>query len=100
VRAHSEDLRVEVRDDALVAAVVADYRTAPIDQRTKGLLAYAEKLTHTPDQVCADDVKCLRQLGWEDRAILDTVQVIAYFNSINRIAQGLGISPEPERQQG
>jgi len=31
-----------------------------------------------------------------DRDILDTVEVIAYFNYINRVADALGIDPEPE----
>jgi alkylhydroperoxidase family enzyme len=38
----------------------------------------------------------LRKLGWDDRAILDAVQVIAYFNYINRIASALGADPEPQ----
>jgi hypothetical protein len=31
-----------------------------------------------------------------DRDILDAVEVIAYFNYINRVADALGIEPEPE----
>ena len=42
------------------------------------------------------DVETLRRHGLGDRDILDTVEVIAYFNYINRIADALGIDPEPE----
>jgi alkylhydroperoxidase family enzyme len=42
------------------------------------------------------DVETLRQHGLSDRDILDAVEVIAYFNCINRIADALGIEPEPE----
>lgn len=38
----------------------------------------------------------LRAHGFEDAAIHDAIQVIAYFNYINRIAEGVGIGPEPE----
>jgi uncharacterized protein YciW len=38
----------------------------------------------------------LRQHGLSDRDILDAVEVIAYFNYINRVADALGIDPEPE----
>ena len=38
----------------------------------------------------------LRAHGWDDAAIHDAIQVIAYFNYINRIAEGVGIGPEPE----
>jgi hypothetical protein len=33
-------------------------------------------------------------VGWNDRAIHDAAQVVAYFNYINRVADGLGIDPE------
>ena len=38
----------------------------------------------------------LRKHGLSDRDILDAVEVIAYFNYINRVADALGIDPEPE----
>lgn len=40
------------------------------------------------------DVKRLREVGLSDRAIHDATQVIAYFNYINRIADGLGVDLE------
>ncbi|MEZ4867974.1 MAG: hypothetical protein R3C14_41990 [Caldilineaceae bacterium] len=36
----------------------------------------------------------LRRHGFNDRAIHDATQVIAYFNYINRIADTLGVAPE------
>jgi alkylhydroperoxidase family enzyme len=38
----------------------------------------------------------LREHGLDDAAIHDAIQVIAYFNYINRIAEGVGTEPEPE----
>ncbi len=40
----------------------------------------------------------LRSHGLSDRDILDAVEVISYFNYINRIADALGIDPEPEME--
>ena len=42
-----------------------------------------------------DDVRTLRRHGFADRAVHDAAQVAAYFNYINRVADGLGIEPEP-----
>lgn len=41
------------------------------------------------------DVKRLRDLGLSDRAISDATQVIAFFNYINRVGDGLGVDLEP-----
>ncbi len=43
-----------------------------------------------------DAIDGLRRHGWTDPAIHDAIQVIAYFNYINRIAEGVGIPGEPE----
>lgn len=59
------------------------------------LCAWAEKLTLTPTQMKKADVESLRQIGWSDLEIHDAAQAIAYFNYINRIADGLGVDPEP-----
>ncbi len=40
------------------------------------------------------DVERLRAVGLNDRAIHDATQVIAYFNYINRVADGLGVDLE------
>jgi alkylhydroperoxidase family enzyme len=46
------------------------------------------------------DVEALRKHGWDDAAINDAIQVIAYFNYINRVADAVGIEDEPEWSPG
>lgn len=57
---------------------------------------YAVKLTRTPASLTEQDIEHLRHLGWTDQAIHDAAQVTAYFNYINRLADGLGVDLEPE----
>ncbi len=95
MRAHLHDLRAEVADDTLVDRIADDWRQAPLDEPTAALLAYAEKLTREPARCGPDDVAALREAGWDDRAVTDATQVVAYFNYINRIAEGLGVDLEP-----
>jgi len=52
------------------------------------------KVTRTPASVRGRDLETLRKHAFTDRDILDAVQVISYFNYINRIADALGIEPE------
>ena len=42
------------------------------------------------------DADELRHHGWDDAAIHDAIQVISYFNYINRVAEGVGVEDEPE----
>jgi len=51
-------------------------------------------MTRAPSECGAGDVAALRAAGFDDRAIHDAVQVIAYFNYINRVADALGTDPE------
>jgi len=60
------------------------------------LLAYAGKLTQAPASCRAADVDALRAAGANDLEIHAAVQVAAYFNYINRIADALGVDPEPD----
>jgi uncharacterized peroxidase-related enzyme len=71
-----------------------DWRSAGLDDATMALLLFAELLTDGCAAVGADDVASLRARGFDDRAISSCVQVVAYFNYINRIAEGLGVAPE------
>jgi uncharacterized peroxidase-related enzyme len=65
----------------------------------RGLCDFAVKLTRAPADVGRGDVDALRDQGWTDTDIHDAIQVIAYFNYINRIAEGIGIDPEPEWEE-
>jgi len=54
------------------------------------------RLTRGPGCIRRRDLENLRKHGLADRDILDAVEVISYFNYINRVADALGIDPEPE----
>ncbi len=58
------------------------------------MLDFAHKLTLKPQTMQKADVEALRRAGFEDPAILDVVQVAAYFAFVNRLADGLGVELE------
>jgi alkylhydroperoxidase family enzyme len=60
------------------------------------LLDYARKVTLEAHACREDDVRALRAAGASDEEIHATVQVAAYFNYINRVADALGVDLEPE----
>lgn len=62
----------------------------------QALCAFAEKLTLTPDAMLKDDIKQLEDLGFTQTAVHDAVQVIGYFNYINRVAEALNVDLEDD----
>ncbi|MCY4494941.1 MAG: peroxidase-related enzyme [Acidimicrobiaceae bacterium] len=91
---HRRGLRRLIKDDELVAAVEHDWRTAPLSPKRSAMLDFAVKLTETPAATSDTDVDALRQAGFNDRDILDIVEVVAYYAYANRIADGLGLQTE------
>ena len=80
----------------MVAGIKSDYTQADLTCQDRALCDFAVKLTRSPGAMEVGDVDRLRSEGLDDRAIHDAVQVISYFNYINRIADGLEVDLEPE----
>jgi uncharacterized peroxidase-related enzyme len=76
--------------------VAHDYRQADLEPRLRTLCDFAVKVTYEPAAVGQKDIDGLRSHGWSDPAIHDAIQVISYFNYINRVADAVGIEDEPE----
>lgn len=71
-------------------AVIADWRTAPLDAKLRTTLGFLEKLTLHPNEVRPADVAPLRAAGLSDDAIEDAINVCALFNIYDRLADSFG----------
>jgi uncharacterized peroxidase-related enzyme len=91
VRRHAASLRELTNDAALAVSIESDYEQAAVDSRTMLILRFAEKLTGRPESMSEEDVETLREAGMTDEEVLDLVQLVSYFNYINRIATALGV---------
>jgi alkylhydroperoxidase family enzyme len=78
-----------VLGDELIAAVLADHRTAPIDERLRAMLDYLLVVTRTPDQVGGAALAAARAAGLDAAAILDATHVAMLFAIITRVADAL-----------
>jgi len=112
VQAHANDLRAEVQEqwntlsatplpdeaglDAFVHQIVEDWRAAPLSNAVHAVAEYAEQVTRAPGACTEEGIRRLHDAGWCDTSIHDAVQVVAYFNYINRVAEGLGVEPQKE----
>ena len=88
---HAEFLRRATSDDGLAEAIRRDFRTAPIDDRDRAMLEYAEQITRDATGVTDDHHARLRAAGFDDRGILQITLIAAWFNYINRVADALGV---------
>jgi len=78
-----------LKNDTVVEAVLADWRTAPIDQKLRATLGFLEKLTLKPAEVRPADVAPLRAAGVSDAAIEDAIHACVLFNIYDRMADSL-----------
>lgn len=70
--------------------VLADYRTAPIDEKVRAMLGLLEIFTLRPDELTAADVRVVLATGVSREAIRDAFYVAFLFNTYDRLADTLG----------
>lgn len=88
-------LEDDVKSDAIKACIdLRDLKTAPLDDRQKIAMEYAQQLTLAPGTMCRAIVKRLQAAGYSDGEVLEINQVAAYFNYANRTVLGLGCAIE------
>lgn len=73
-----------------------DYRNFDVEPAVRALLDFAVALTRDPNGQGEAGIAALRSAGWSDEAILEAVEIIGFFNYYNRMADALGVEPEPE----
>lgn len=73
-----------------MAPVLADYRTAPIDEKLRAMLGLLETFTLRPDEMTAEDVRAVLATGVSREAIRDAFYVAFLFNTYDRLADTLG----------
>ncbi len=88
---HRAGLERLVPQRPALAEALAGGETGDLGPRETALVVFATKLTVSPARMSEADVAELRAAGLDDRAILDLVQVVGYFNYVNRIVTGLGV---------
>lgn len=79
-------------DPSVVESIrTGDLENAAIDEPTKALLKYCGVVTKHSYKATPEDVENLRQLGWSDEQIAETVYVAALFAFFNRVADAFGL---------
>ena len=101
VKHHAEAVQHFWKDEAKVNQLIADYTQVDLSEEDRLFCDLAKQLTEQPSETDQERfLQPLKELGIDDRAILDATLVIAYFNFVNRIVLGLGVDLEAGEGSG
>jgi len=94
--AHGAAVRQLSGDPMLGEMLVMNYRVAPLDDRQRGMLDFAAKMTTASATIEESDRQALRDVGFTDRDIWDIANVAGFFNMTNRVASATAMRPNEE----
>ena len=75
----------------MALAIRQDYTAADLNTQDRVMLDYVAQLTKDATRLVPKDIQRLRQVGFDDHAILQINLIASWFNYINRVADGLGV---------
>ncbi|MFT4726902.1 MAG: putative peroxidase-related enzyme [Granulosicoccus sp.] len=85
------------RADDIEQALHADTPATVFSGKELALMQYARKLTLAPGDMSQADVDSLKSQGLDDGEILEANQIIGYFNYVNRLLNGLGVTTDGDK---
>lgn len=93
---HAEGLRKNLADEErfqeIYTAIKANNLLSVLDDKLQAGVGYAQLLTQNHTAITASYIQSLRDAGFDDGEILEVNQVVCYFNYVNRMVVGLGVS--------
>lgn len=88
------------KDNDDLRDVISGRRFDGLPTRQARMLRYAVRLTNQPDKIKEKDIEELRGVGFSDREILEINLISAFFNMVDRVALGLGVTFQDEELSG
>jgi uncharacterized peroxidase-related enzyme len=88
-KTHAGVATLAYQDEAKVSAVLADLKTAPIEEPLRATLRMLRKLTHN-HAVDADDMRAVLAAGVSREQIEDALAVCFTFNTVDRLSRTFG----------
>ncbi len=100
VNHHVEALKRFIDDEETLTMLAKADGLETLEPRLSNIVRHAEKLTNAPVAMTESDLGELRAVGLSDSDILDLTLIVAYFNFVNRIALGLGVTYSADEMSG
>jgi uncharacterized peroxidase-related enzyme len=96
VQTHAAALRKHGMDGKLVDALTVSWHRAALAPRQRALAEFSWKLTARPAEADESYIGGLRAAGLKEEEILEAAQIVAIYNSNNRLNNVLGVRPNDE----
>lgn len=94
---HGEAVNHYWKAPAQLKQLMQDYTKLPLSDQDRLLCDLSQELSLHPDSAKTGEIiENLKRTGLADRAILDAVLVVSYFNFVNRIVLGLDLDLEAD----
>lgn len=100
ILSHAAALKKHGMDRHLVDTLALAWRRAALSPRHHALAEFASRLTRLPAEVDATLMGGLRAAGLSEEEIFEAIQVVAIYNSNNRLNNALGMQPNDEARPG
>lgn len=100
ILSHAAALRKHGMDPDTVDTMTLAWRRAPLTPRHLALANFASRLTLAPAEVDESLLDGLRRAGLDEAAVFEAVQVVAIYNSNNRINNAVGMIPNAQSRPG
>lgn len=94
--AHGAAARVLSGDPALGEALVMNWRTAPLSERQRAMIAFSIRMTTASAEMGEPDRQALREHDFTDADIWDIAAVASFFNMSNRMASAVDMQPNAD----
>ena len=100
ILSHSAALKKYGMDADTVDTMTLAWRRAPLSPRHLALANFASRLTLAPGDVDESLLDGLRAAGLGEAEVFEAVQVVAIYNSNNRINNAVGMIPNAQSRPG
>lgn len=89
--AHSTRAKALGVPEAVVDRLADPVEQLPIDTAQRALLAFVDKVRDASPTIEAEDWVRVRDAGWTDEEIVESLHVIGMFSAFNRVADAFGV---------
>ena len=92
--AHGSVLADKVFDAATVASIAEGAPETPLEPGERAVMAFAEKVARSADQITSADIEVLRSHGYRDEEIFDLAAAAAARCFFSKLLDALGVQPD------